>query len=146
MITLIQDQNSLQFMLNDELLLSATWESYIDQNYNCEVFKTAIVEIPSLSCTIVREEHYAESLIRTLLMQRELYHDDFHTIIDLFPHVKLEQEHNDWYCDCCGGVHDVCTTITNNQSNKQLDFFHDDHFGRGNSIMPHQLLEFCLDV
>ncbi|WOL25060.1 hypothetical protein [Vibrio phage PG216] len=144
MITLIQDQNSLQFMFNDDVLLSATWESYIDQNYHCEVFQTAIVEIPSIGCTVVREEHEAQNLIETLRMQRTLFHDDYAVITDLFPHVVLEQKHHYWECDCCGGVHDVSTTIFNKHSRKQLEYYHEDHFGNSTAPMPHELLEFCL--
>ncbi|AJT60949.1 hypothetical protein [Vibrio phage XZ1] len=144
MITLIQDQNSLQFMFNDDLLLSATWESYIDQNYNCEMYKTAMVEIPSIGCTVVREKYDARNIIETLLKTRELEPDEFELITDLFPHVDVTQEEHHWHCECCGGVHDTTTNIFNQETGKELEFHFDGHFGDSTSLMPHQLLEFCL--
>ncbi len=140
------EEQSLSIMLDDTVLLSATWDSYTDRNYHCEVITECIVEIPSIGCVLVfTDADEAQRLIETLCLSRELRADEFEIIGNLFPYVSVVHDHDSWECECCGYITDITTFILNGNSRESFQCYQDGHFADSESITANRLVQFCVD-
>lgn len=144
MLTIIETNEQLTVKFNDATVLEAIWSGYIDQNYHHEVIQEAVVQIPSMGCTVTLADREAEFLIESIRQQRPLRADDLHSIVNLFPHVTLSLSYDSWECECCGAISDTFAYVKNNKSGKSLDLYDDGHFGSHRHVMPLELIQFCV--
>lgn len=143
MLTMKQSNEEIIIEKNGETVLSAIWSGYVDQNYHHEVIQEAIIEIPSMGCTIVQKNDEAQMLIDSL-RQQSLTIDYMLCIASIFPHVTMSLSHDTWECECCGSITDISCDIKNSQTNTSFCFYHDGHFGDDEKITSTEFVEFCL--